>query len=252
MCGFAGFLASSTPAGPDTLGATAVRMAQTLHHRGPDDGGVWVDAEAGIALGFRRLAILDLSPEGHQPMLSACGRYVVAFNGEIYNYRAIRKELEKQPTGPTPSFRGSSDTEVLLAAVCRWGLERAVRRFVGMFAFALWDRKERMLHLVRDRIGEKPLYYGWMGGTFLFGSELKALQAHPAFEGAVDRAALCGLRPAQLRPRAILHLQGPPQAHPGDDLDARCNPAGDHPDPRVLLGRSAGRRCRDQRPVPGE
>jgi len=231
MCGFAGFLASSHAAGPDTLGATAVRMAQTLHHRGPDDGGVWVDAEAGIALGFRRLAILDLSPEGHQPMLSACGRYVVAFNGEIYNYRAIRKELEKQPIGPTPSFRGSSDTEVLLAAVCRWGLERAVRRFVGMFAFALWDRKERMLHLVRDRIGEKPLYYGWMGGTFLFGSELKALQAHPAFEGAVDRAALAAYVQHSYVPGPYCIYKGLRKLTPGTILTLGATRPGTTPTP---------------------
>ncbi|MBV8270175.1 MAG: asparagine synthase (glutamine-hydrolyzing) [Planctomycetaceae bacterium] len=231
MCGIAGFLATSHGAGPDVLSATAARMAQPLHHRGPDDGGVWVDAEAGIALGFRRLAILDLSPGGHQPMLSACGRYVVIFNGEIYNYRAIRKELEEQPAGPAPSFRGSSDTEILLVAICRWGLERAVRRFVGMFAFALWDRKERTLHLVRDRLGEKPLYYGWMGGTFLFGSELKALRAHPAFEGEVDRAALAAYVQHSYVPGPYCIYKGLRKLTPGTILTLGATRPGATPTP---------------------
>ena len=176
MCGFAGILDTSRLKGDQDLKALALRMADALRHRGPDDRGAWADAAAGIALGFRRLAIVDLTPEGHQPMVSACGRYVVAFNGEIYNFRALRKELEGCPGEP---FRGHSDTEVLLAAVSRWGLRRAVERFVGMFAFALWDRRERKLQLVRDRLGEKPLYYGWMGRTFLFGSELKAAAVAP-------------------------------------------------------------------------
>jgi asparagine synthase (glutamine-hydrolysing) len=163
-------------------------MADTLRHRGPDDAGVWVDAEAGVALGFRRLSIVDLSPEGHQPMQSAAGRYVVLFNGEIYNFMDLRRELAMEET--PPAFRGHSDTEVLLAAVERWGVEGAVRRSAGMFAFVLWDRKEHRMYLGRDRLGEKPLYYGWMGGTFLFGSELKALKMHPSFRGEIDRDAL--------------------------------------------------------------
>lgn len=187
MCGLAGILSTSSSLDAETLGSHVTRMADTLYLRGPDDRGVWTDAEAGIALGFRRLAILDLTPEGHQPMASACGRYVVAFNGEIYNFLTLRKELEG---GAAPPFRGHSDTEVLLAAISRWGVRAAVERFVGMFAIALWDRVDRVLYLVRDRIGEKPLYYGWMGGTFLFGSELKALRVHPDFTGEVDREAL--------------------------------------------------------------
>lgn len=185
MCGIAGFLDLSRSAGREALQDTVLRMANTLHHRGPDDDGNWVDPQAGIALGFRRLSIIDLSPEGHQPMLSATGRYVVAFNGEIYNHADLRQELE----GGT-RFRGHSDTEVMLAAIERWGMEQAVRRFVGMFAFAVWDRQERLLYLGRDRIGEKPLYYGWIGETFLFASELKALRTHPAFRTEVDRDAL--------------------------------------------------------------
>jgi len=162
------------------------RMADELRHRGPDDAGVWVDAAAGVALGFRRLSIVDLSPAGSQPMVSHGARYVVVFNGEVYNFAALRKELE--PRGHV--FRGHSDTEVMLAAIETWGLETAVRKFIGMFALALWDRDTRTLHLVRDRLGIKPLYYGWADQVFLFGSELKALRAHPAFNPRIDRGAL--------------------------------------------------------------
>lgn len=166
--------------------ATARAMNDALRHRGPDDGGVWTDAAFGIGLGNRRLAIVDLSPLGHQPMFSPDERWVLVFNGEIYNFQALRSELES--LGET--FRGHSDTEVLLAAFVRWGVEDALKRCNGMFAFALWDRAQRRLHLGRDRLGEKPLYYGWMGQTLLFGSELKALQAHPHFRGEINRDAL--------------------------------------------------------------
>lgn len=183
MCGIAGFF---SPGGIKGEAATIRRMTDTLIHRGPDDGGVWQDARAGVALGNRRLAIVDLSPEGHQPMHSADGRYVLAFNGEIYNFPALRGELE----GLGHTFRGHSDTEVMLAAFTEWGVDEALRRFNGMLAFALWDRKERILHLARDRFGEKPLYYGWMGGALLFGSELKALKTHSRFRGDVSRDTL--------------------------------------------------------------
>jgi asparagine synthase (glutamine-hydrolysing) len=185
MCGISGILEQKATAG-DALGVIATRMTETLRHRGPDNYGQWVNAESGVALGHRRLAIIDLTSEGHQPMHSACRRYVVVFNGEVFNFRTLRQELE--PRGHR--FRGHSDTEVMLAAIVEWGLEEAIRRFIGMFAFALWDRQERVLHLVRDRLGIKPLYYGWANRTFLFASELKGLRAHPAFLPEIDRNAL--------------------------------------------------------------
>jgi asparagine synthase (glutamine-hydrolysing) len=185
MCGITGFWQDPSE-GEIELLALARRMAVQMEHRGPDDAVEWVEAECGLGLGFRRLAIVDLSPTGRQPMASASERYVIIFNGEVYNFVAVRAELEKKGY----QFRGGSDTEVLLAAIEEWGLRSAIQRFVGMFGFALWDREERALHLVRDRLGIKPLYYGWQGGTFLFGSEIKALAAHPAFLGEIDRDAL--------------------------------------------------------------
>ena len=186
MCGFAGFLARG--AYHDNTDAVATGMANRIAHRGPDDSGIWTDVEAGIALAHRRLSIVDLSAAGHQPMLSASGRCVLAYNGEVYNHLELRKRLEGE--GSSPLWRGHSDTETLLACVEAWGVDETLKRSVGMFAFALWDRSERTLWLARDRIGEKPLYYGWQGNTFLFGSELKALRAHPSFKASVDRGAL--------------------------------------------------------------
>ncbi len=186
MCGITGFwnTAAHTPAAE--LEAIARRMALAIAHRGPDDRGEWCDEQQGIALGFRRLAILDLTPAGHQPMLSHAGRYVMVYNGEVYNFLEMRAELEARGV----AFRGTSDTEVMLAAIEAWGLDAAVRRFNGMFAIALWDRQEKTLTLIRDRLGIKPLYYGWFGRTLLFGSELKTLRRHPAFCAAIDRQAL--------------------------------------------------------------
>ena len=160
MCGFAGFWDHTVEGTSSELRGTVLEMAKVLAHRGPDDSGAWVDERAGIALGHRRLSIVDLSPEGHQPMMSRCARYVVSFNGEIYNFPLLRQELK----GAGHTFRGHSDTEVLLAAVVEWGLVAALGRFVGMFAFALWDQQERTLYLCRDRMGEKPLFYGLSGG----------------------------------------------------------------------------------------
>ncbi len=161
-------------------------MSDTLAHRGPDDSGIWADEKDGICLAHRRLAILDLSPLGHQPMVSQSKRYVLIFNGEIYNYMEIRKDLELKNC----NFKGHSDTEVMLAAFETWGLFESLKKFIGMFAIALWDQKEKQLYLIRDRLGKKPLYYGFMGNAFLFGSELKALKAHPEFQKRINRNAL--------------------------------------------------------------
>lgn len=191
MCGLTGFFQLRGP-NSDDLVAIAQRMADTLVHRGPDDGGVWVDEEAGVVLAHRRLAVLDLSPAGHQPMVSASGRYVIAFNGEIYNHLDLRAALEKAAgVAARYPWRGHSDTETLLAGFDAWGIRATIERCVGMFAFAVWDRKERILTLGRDRLGEKPLYYGWQGASFLFGSELKALKAHPSFQAEINHDALC-------------------------------------------------------------
>lgn len=163
-------------------------MTDAIAHRGPDDSGAWFDAEVGVALGHRRLSIIDLSPAGHQPMASPSGRYVTIYNGEIYNHANLRAELDA--AGSSSAWRGFSDTEVVLAAFERWGVAGTLERLNGMFALAVWDRQMRTLILARDRLGEKPLFYGRMGDTFLFGSELKALTAHPAFERVIDRDAL--------------------------------------------------------------
>ena len=185
MCGITGFW--QQPSGPqDCLVRLARDMNGSLVHRGPDDSGEWADGSAGLALANRRLAIIDLSTAGHQPMISQSGRYVIAYNGEVYNFGEIREEL--QATGH--KFRSQSDTEAILEACAHWGVEGAVARMNGMFAFALWDRKERRLTLVRDRLGIKPLYYGWFSGAFLFGSEVKALRRHPRFQGEVDQGSL--------------------------------------------------------------
>ncbi|MFL6721077.1 MAG: asparagine synthase (glutamine-hydrolyzing) [Sphingomonas sp.] len=185
MCGIAGlFTARGVSA------ETVERMTLAVAHRGPDDAGLWIDSDAGIGLGHRRLAVVDLSPAGHQPMHSADGRFVLICNGEIYNHVELRAELEANGAVPEGGWRGHSDIEVLLQGITTWGLAETLQRCAGMFAFALWDRRERALHLVRDRFGEKPLYYGWAGHDLLFGSELKALRAHPGFDAPIDRRAL--------------------------------------------------------------
>lgn len=196
MCGFSGFIDKSfflqSNEWPSTLG----RMGEAIAHRGPDDGGIWFDADAGIGMSHRRLSILDLSPAGHQPMASRSGRFVIAFNGEIYNHLELRQVLDAESRtlsedgGEKRVWRGHSDTETLLAGIEAWGIDATVKKAVGMFAFALWDRTERVLTLARDRLGEKPLYYGWQNDVFLFGSELKALKVHSAFRGEIDRDAL--------------------------------------------------------------
>ena len=186
MCGVTGFLDHRARLRTETMADVIDRMNGTLSHRGPDDAGTWIDAESGMALGHRRLAVIDLSPAGRQPMVSHGGGLVLAYNGEIYNMAPVARELARSGY----RFRGRSDTEVMLAAIEHWGLHGALGRLNGMFAFALWDREERRLQLARDRLGEKPLYYGWAGDTFLFGSELKALRMHPGFAAEIDRGAL--------------------------------------------------------------
>lgn len=190
MCGVSGYLRQgSAGAAFETV---LPAMADALRHRGPDDAGIWYDNDAGIGLGHRRLAIVDLSAAGAQPMVSPGGQYVIAYNGEIYNHLTLRRRLEAQ--GVAHQWRGHSDTESLLVAIEAWGLERALQACVGMFALALWCRKTHRLSLARDRMGEKPLYYGWVGRgaerALVFGSELKALRAHPAFDVQIDRQAL--------------------------------------------------------------
>ena len=184
MCGIAGFWGPGF--GREEGAATLRRMTDAIRHRGPDDEGQWLDPAAGLALGHRRLSIIDLSPEGHQPMVSASGRYVIIYNGEIYNFQELRRAEERHGA----RWRGHSDTEVLLAVIERRGLVEALRASVGMFALALWDREERVLTLARDRLGEKPLYYGRARGVLLFGSELKALRAYPGCPTEIDRDAV--------------------------------------------------------------
>ena len=189
MCGISGIF-TGLSFGP-SLAESLTRMSAAIAQRGPDDSGVWEDPACGIGLGHRRLSIVDLSPAGHQPMLSACGRYVIAFNGEIYNHRALREDLEIA-SGGSSSWRGHSDTEVLLQAVRTWGLEKTLQAASGMFAIALWDRDAQTLTLARDRFGEKPLYYGWVKGALVFGSELKALHQAPGWRGELEEGVLEG------------------------------------------------------------
>jgi asparagine synthase (glutamine-hydrolysing) len=185
MCGIAGMI-SRGPIDEELV----ARLGRPIAHRGPDDEGLWVDQEAGVGFAHRRLAIVDLSPAGHQPMVSSDGRFVLTFNGEIYNHSEIRRELDGKGLAPDGGWRGHSDTETFLEAILNWGLVPTLERCVGMFAFGLWDRRERKLSLVRDRFGEKPVYFGWAGRDFLFGSELKALRCHPRFSGEIDRRAV--------------------------------------------------------------
>ena len=229
MCGLVGFLGGV--AGVDGDEALLRRMSDTLIHRGPDDGGTWFDSEQRIGFGHRRLAIVDLSPAGHQPMVSGGERYVTAFNGEIYNHLDIRRELEER--GQAPTWRGHSDTETLLAGIEAWGVEAALKKSIGMFAIALWDKQTHMLTLARDRMGEKPLYYGWQGSgnerVFLFGSELNALKAHPAFAAHIDRGALCLLLRHNYIPAPYSIYQGIAKLEPGCLLSLSL----EQPEPKI-------------------
>lgn len=226
MCGLVGFLSSDSL---DTLNIVR-RMADCIEARGPDDAGYWTDADQYIALGHRRLSILDLSPAGHQPMHSPSGSYVIAFNGEIYNHLDLRRELEAKGRF---AWHGHSDTETLLAGFDAWGIRQTVERCIGMFAFAVWDAASRVLTLARDRLGEKPLYYGWQGSgsnrVFLFGSELKALKAHPAFSAGIDRGALCLLLRHNAIPAPYSIYEGIAKLDPGCMLSLSL----DRPEPQI-------------------
>ena len=214
MCGLAGYLNGIGSEGnePEILAG----MGNVIIHRGPDDSGLWRDDSAGIGLVHRRLSIIDLSSAGHQPMVSASGRFVIVFNGEIYNHLRMREDLEK--FGASIAWRGHSDTETLLAGFDAWGIELTVKKTIGMFAIAVWDRQERTLTLGRDRVGEKPLYYGWQKNVFLFGSELKALKAHPAFRAEINRDALALLMRYNFIPAPYSIYQGINKLLPGSLL----------------------------------
>jgi asparagine synthase (glutamine-hydrolysing) len=238
MCGVAGILSAATSSA-HSLTEIARTMAASLSHRGPDDSGVWVDSRVGVAFGHQRLAIQDLSDAGHQPMTSACGQYVIVLNGEIYNHLDLRFALESKPvssqahtkslptrneiltTGDAPNSRwkSHSDTETLLEAIATWGVEEALNRCVGMFTFGLWDREMDTLTLARDRFGEKPLYYGWVGQgackAFAFASELKALQAYPGFNSAINREALAHYFRFTYVPAPLSIFEGISKLEPG-------------------------------------
>jgi asparagine synthase (glutamine-hydrolysing) len=219
MCGITGMI---TPCGAtrEHVSLQLTKMMHCLRHRGPDDEGRWIDDEQGVALGHRRLSILEISQAAHQPMVTACGRFVIVFNGEIYNHLDLRQRLEASNDQPAAGWRGHSDTDTLLASILAWGVKKTLEAAIGMFAFALWDRSDNSLTLARDRIGEKPLYYGWQNSVFLFGSELKSLRAHGAFRSEINwQAASTFLRlnyipaPAsiyqgilKLLPGTVLHL----------------------------------------------
>ena len=223
MCGIAGLFDPHHHLRASDLDQMAMRMAETIAHRGPDDSGTWSDARAGVAFGHRRLAVVDLSTEGHQPMLSADGRWVLSYNGEIYNHLELRSRLEKEGT----TFRGRSDTEVLVEAIARWGVRPALAALNGMFAFSAWDRSDRRLVLARDRLGEKPLYYGRAGSALVFGSELRCLRAHPSFPGRVDRDALASYFRLGYVPAPMSIHEDVAQLPPGhliETTDARPSP----------------------------
>jgi asparagine synthase (glutamine-hydrolysing) len=239
MCGITGFVAPG--ARGDEMRAVAQRMTGSLAHRGPDAGGIWADPEAGVALGHRRLSIVDLSEAGSQPMHSRDGRYVLTYNGEVYNFAELRAELEAAGAG----FRGHSDTEVMLEGFVRWGVAATLERMIGMFAFALWDRNERTLTLVRDRLGIKPLYWARFGDTILFGSEMTALTLHPAFRADIDRTALTGYMRHNYVPAPMTIYRNVHKLEAGSLLVARA-----HSEPRISSYWTLEDACREGRANP--
>lgn len=186
MCGIAGILASELPR--ENKNNSLKQMLLAINHRGPDDTGIWQDENYNVALGHVRLSILDFTTNGHQPMISHSNRYVLTYNGEIYNFREIKQELDK--SGKGFAWKSESDTEVILAAIEAWGLDQALAVMTGMFAFVLWDNETRKLILCRDRMGEKPLYYGVIGNTFYFSSEMDSFHQLEEFKPDIDREAL--------------------------------------------------------------
>lgn len=223
MCGISGFIGGKVSSGQN-LNFVAKLMADTLSHRGPDSAGVWSDVEAGVALSHRRLSIVDLSAAGDQPMISRCGRYVLVFNGMIYNHLELRLMLKKFMKSDlnddiSKLWSGNSDTETFLECISVWGIEKTLQHSVGMFAAALWDRQEQELNLMRDRFGEKPLYYGWIGqgasSSFVFGSELKALRGHPSFDAVISREALSQYMRIMYVPAPYSIYQGIYKLEPG-------------------------------------
>ena len=217
MCGIAGVL--NLTSSRDQLEQNAIAMADSLAYRGPDDQGIWSDADAGVALTHRRLSIVDLSPAGHQPMISADGRFIITYNGEIYNFQDLRPELEAQGI----KFRGHSDTEVMLEAIATYGVEATVKRLIGMFTIGLWDRRERTLTLVRDRLGIKPLYWAKFGDLFLFGSELKALRAYPGWTPRINRSAVAAFMRHNYIPAPHTIYEGVHKVEPGTVLTLPWN-----------------------------
>ena len=232
MCGFAGFLENGGASSDDDLRLRLTGMASRIENRGPDDFGCWYDGSVSVGLTHRRLSILDLSPAGGQPMVSASGRFVIAFNGEIYNHKDLRG-LNNLSAHQGKNWLSHSDTETLLSSIEAWGLEKALQKSIGMFAFSLWDRQEKKLFLVRDRFGEKPLYFGWQGvgssKAFLFGSELKALKAHPSFSAEVDRGSLCLLMRHNYVPAPHAIYKGIYKLEPGSILSVSLS----QPDPKI-------------------
>ena len=225
MCGIAGLIDLKRQLDGNELALQAKHMAASIRHRGPDTGGQWTDSQSGLALSFRRLAIIDLTQTGHQPMLSGNKRYAIVFNGEIYNFQELRAELVEQGV----TFNGTSDTEVMLEGFGRWGVEETVKRLIGMFAVALWDREEKRLWLIRDRLGIKPLYFGLVGERFLFGSELKALRATDGWEPEIDRDAVAAFMRFNYIPAPRSIYKGVYKLPPGSLLSYR---PGDEPDVR--------------------
>lgn len=245
MCGVAGILARESEV--EGLQHVVRKMTERMAHRGPDDSGTWSSSTGRVCLGHRRLSILDLSETGRQPMKSASGRFVTTFNGELYNFPELRNELASHGH----SFRGTSDTEVLLAAFDQWGVPDSLERFVGMFALGVWDARERELILVRDRMGEKPLYYGWVGGDLVFASELKAFREHPGWRGDISREALAPLFAAFVCPAASVHLQRREKATSGElPQDFRWRRSRDVARAGRVLVRIRGGERRDRKSAP--